>query len=262
MSKVKTKRILNCIPSKGTEKDWDLENALQAGLTATSIPASKDLREDTWWKINDQGSTGSCVGWSSTDSVLRWHLTKAGRIKKTQLLSIRFTWMASKETDVFNQRATTFIDEAGTSLKGALEIQRKYGAVLERSLPFDGSLVGGEEGSFYADAASRKINSYFNLISSTGDKLSSFRRWIANNGPILVCLDVDSTWDAIGSNGKLNKYNAASAGGGHAVALVGYTKDYFIVRNSWGTSWGDKGYAYASNAYTKAAFTEGYGVSL
>lgn len=28
----------------------------------------------------------------------------------------------------------------------------------------------------------------------------------------------------------------------HTVALVGYTPDYWIVRNSWGTTWGEKGY--------------------
>ena len=36
--------------------------------------------------------------------------------------------------------------------------------------------------------------------------------------------------------------------GGHAVSIVGYiklqNKDYFIVRNSWGEEWGDKGYCY------------------
>jgi len=34
--------------------------------------------------------------------------------------------------------------------------------------------------------------------------------------------------------------------GGHAVLLVGYnkTKKVFIVRNSWGTNWGDNGYFY------------------
>ena len=30
--------------------------------------------------------------------------------------------------------------------------------------------------------------------------------------------------------------------GGHAVTIVGYTKEGFIIRNSWGTSWGDKGH--------------------
>ena len=35
--------------------------------------------------------------------------------------------------------------------------------------------------------------------------------------------------------------------------------DRFIVRNSWGTVWGDRGFGYASFAYTQEAFTEAYG---
>ena len=31
--------------------------------------------------------------------------------------------------------------------------------------------------------------------------------------------------------------------GGHAIAIVGYTKDGFIIRNSWGESYGNKGYS-------------------
>ena len=32
--------------------------------------------------------------------------------------------------------------------------------------------------------------------------------------------------------------------GGHAMTVVGYTEDSFIIRNSWGDLWGDKGYCY------------------
>jgi len=32
----------------------------------------------------------------------------------------------------------------------------------------------------------------------------------------------------------------------HAVLLVGYTADYWIVKNSWGTSFGDNGFIYVS----------------
>ena len=41
--------------------------------------------------------------------------------------------------------------------------------------------------------------------------------------------------------------------GGHAVTAVGYddTKEVFIVRNSWGNDWGDKGYFYMPYAYIK-----------
>lgn len=39
--------------------------------------------------------------------------------------------------------------------------------------------------------------------------------------------------------------------GGHAVLCVGYNdiKQVFIMRNSWGSSWGDKGYFYLPYAY-------------
>ena len=36
----------------------------------SALPASVDLRE-VWWKINDQASTGSCVGWGTADGLLR-----------------------------------------------------------------------------------------------------------------------------------------------------------------------------------------------
>lgn len=36
---------------------------------------------------------------------------------------------------------------------------------------------------------------------------------------------------------------------GHAVALIGYNKDYIIGQNSWGNAWGDKGLFYVSKDY-------------
>ena len=125
--KRRVKRILNVVPSRDTERDWSFENAEQAGLLAAApaaTPASKDLRED-WWKIGNQESTGSCVGWSAGDGVLRWHFVKAGRLEKNQRLSVRFLWMASKETDQFVTQPTTFIEVAGTSLKAALDVASK-----------------------------------------------------------------------------------------------------------------------------------------
>jgi hypothetical protein len=256
------KRILNCLPSRNTERDWGFEHAADAGILAAraSIPASKDLRE-SWWKIGDQGSTGSCVGWATADSLLRWHLVKANRLAKDELLSPRFIWMAAKETDEFINRPTTFIETDGTSLKAALDIARKYGAVVDSVLPFlSGKLYPDEAKTFYALAAQRKIASYFNL----GTNLANWRTWLATKGPILTRLDVDATWDeAKATQGQLDVYQPNTVRGGHAIGLVGYTPDRFIVRNSWGTStWGDQGFGYASLGYAQAAFTEAYGVSL
>ena len=76
---------------------------------------------------------------------------------------------------------------------------------------------------------------------------------------------MDATWDhATATHGKLDIFQPATVRGGHCVAIVGYTADKrFIVRNSWGTGWGDNGYGYASEAYISAAFfNESYGITL
>jgi C1A family cysteine protease len=255
------KRILNCRPSRKTEEDWTFEVAADAEVidAAPAIPASKDLRTE-WWKVADQGTTGSCVGWATADSVLRWHFVKANRLPSTQLLSPRFVWMASKETDQFITRPTGFIETEGTSLKAALDVARKFGVVRDTVLPFaSGKLYPGQANSFYAVAAQRKISAYFNL----GTNLSNWRTWLATKGPILTRLDVDDSWYAATENGgNLDDYKRETRRGGHAVALVGYTSDRFIVRNSWGTDWADRGFGYASLAYAQEAFTEAYGVEL
>jgi len=253
------------VPSHNTEKDWTIGDALAAGALAAppaALPASVDLRA-AWWNIGDQESTGSCVGWGSTDGIARYHFVKAGKLDKKARLSPRFTWMASKETDEFATRPETMIEGAGTSLKAALDILRKYGAVPEEMLPFHiaTNMYSGDEDTFFAKAATRKIASYVNMQRN----FTSWRTWLAGKGPILVALAVDDTWmNATASKGKLDIFQPATVVGGHCVAAVGYTAEgRFIIRNSWGTSWGDKGFAYASEAYINAAFfNESYGVTV
>ena len=257
-------RICNLVPSRNTENDWRIENALAAnaiGAPAAALPASVDLRAP-WWDIGDQGPTGSCVGWGSTDSVARYHFVQAGKLAKTDHLSIRLSWMGSKELDT-DPNPNSFIESAGTSLKGAVDILKKYGAVPDALLPFHiaNYLYLGEENTFYATAATRRIAAYYNL----GKNLASWRTWLATHGPILAGLSVDATWDnAKATHGKLDTFQPNTVRGGHAVAIVGYTADKrFIVRNSWGTAWGDNGFGYASEAYINAAFfNESYGVTL
>ena len=81
------KRILNCKPSPKTEDDFTFEHAAQSDAVAAapSIPPSKDLRA-AWWKINDQGSTGSCVGWGTADGLLRWHFSRPDEAHGAHLL--------------------------------------------------------------------------------------------------------------------------------------------------------------------------------
>jgi C1A family cysteine protease len=257
-------RICNLVPSRDTEKDWKYEDAMAAGAlgAVAAIPASVDLRQ-AWWEIGDQGHTGSCVGWASADGVMRYHMVKANKLAKTEMLSPRFVWMASKETDEFAQRPETFIEEAGTSLKAAMDICKRYGTVTLGLLPFNIStlMFPGSENSFYAAAAQRRSTAYFNMNKN----FNQWKSWLATTGPILVGLSVDHTWDnATATHGNLDTFMPNTVRGGHAVALVGYTATgRFIIRNSWGKAWGDKGFAYASTAYISGAFfNESYGVTV
>lgn len=261
-----TKRVLNVLPSTHTEQDWTYDTAVEAAagplMAEAPLPTSVDLRAG-WWGVGDQEQSGSCVGWASTDGVARYHFTTAGRLAEGDRLSMRFTWMASKEFDEFTERPGSMIEAAGTSLKAAMDVLRKYGAVEEATLPMKLSkyMYLGDEKVFFALAAKRKIASYFNLRKKPAD----WRRWLARNGPILAALKVDRTFhNAAATKGVLDAYDAATAQGGHAIAIVGYREDgRFILRNSWGKSWGDKGFAYVSEDYVAAGFfDESYGIAL
>ena len=258
------KFICNVEPSKGTENDWQLSDSIEAGTIGApaALPKSVDMRA-AWWAINSQEDTGSCVGWATADGVVRWHMVKAGRIGQKVLLSPRHVWMASKETDAITNRPQSFIEGAGTTLKAAVDIARKTGVGLMDDLPFhiQTKMYTGNENTFYASCAQRKVSAYFNLHRN----LPAWKTWLATAGPILAAFNVDSSWDDAAANkGKIDVFHPDTVRGGHAVCIVGYRADgRFIVRNSWGTGWGDKGFGYLHPNYITAAFfDESYGVTL
>lgn len=71
---------------------------------------------------------------------------------------------------------------------------------------------------------------------------------LASGHPVAVGLSITSAWFACA--GELPEPAGASVGG-HAVLLVGYdlSRRAFCVRNSWGTSWGEGGYAWLPFAW-------------
>jgi C1A family cysteine protease len=254
------------VRSKGKEEDWTVLDALQQGLLRPEFPANVDLRENDWYDIVCQGDSSSCVAWASSDSLLRWHFVKAGRMEKNQFLSARFTWMAAKETDKYRVYPETFLENAGTPLKAALHVLKKYGCVLEDDFPFNNSTVRGiNTAEFYAKAAQYRLASYYSMILDEKPNLDHLRMWISQQGPIMVMSDLDSSFKNLYQGKKdLEVYDKASVivDDGHAFALVGYTPEYFIIRNTWGLEWGDQGHAYATNDYIKAALCEGYGLCI
>ncbi len=264
-------RICNVVPSRNTQNDWGIEQAITASALAgpavaaapVTAPASIDLRA-SWWGIGNQETTGSCVGWASTDGVARYHFVKASRLAQNAKLSPRFIWMASKETDEFVNRPETMIEGAGYQPQG----RRGHFAQVRRRARNPAAFqnrnqhVPGRRRT-PSSPPRRRVASL--LISISRKIWRTGAPGLPTRARLLVALSVDATWDnATATQGKLNTFQPNTVRGGHAVCVVGYTTDNrFIIRNSWGTGWGDKGFAYASEAYINAGFfNESYGVSL
>lgn len=240
--------------------DWTFEDAVAAGVVAGDAALPEvDLRRPDW-PVRDQGSTGACVGFAAADGVLHWHYRKGGLLAPGERPSPRFIWMANKETDRLTDYPTTFIESAGTQTKRALRVARRYGCVPDNLLPMDGRLSSLPAAAFYTLAARYRIASYHNLRRNR----AAWRRWLSNQGPILARVVVDRTFrGATTTGGELARFHRDDGeSGGHAVCLVGYTADAFIIRNSWGADWGDHGFAYASEPYAAEAITEAYGAVL
>lgn len=84
------------------------------------------------------------------------------------------------------------------------------------------------------DFGKTKINEY----AKVGSELQ-LKQALIVNGPCIGGLPV---YDSLRTN-FWEKYHGDSMVGRHAIAVVGYDKNGFIIRNSWGTRYGTDGYA-------------------
>lgn len=90
------------------------------------------------------------------------------------------------------------------------------------------------EGMTVREAIEIYNDRYRKLTYAKVGSLKTIKAAILTNGPVCIALPVKST--------KADFWKGSSKLGGHAVVLIGWTRDSFILKNSWGTSYADNGY--------------------
>lgn len=107
--------------------------------------------------------------------------------------------------------------------------------------------TGGDNGMTFKDAL-RYLN-HFGVNSDYGNMkiekysmvagITPIKQALMLNGPLVCAVMVYND-----SNDFWNQNSGDRMLGGHALSIVGYDKKGLIIRNSWGSSWGDKGYTH------------------
>ena len=87
------------------------------------------------------------------------------------------------------------------------------------------------------------VDEYIVLSDLEGDDVESeLADALVQHGPIPVAVDASSTRFHQYRGGVLTSRDCNQEPN-HAVLLTGYTPEYWIVKNSWGTNWGEEGFA-------------------
>lgn len=208
------KFILEVKKSPKDERDF-LVGAIYSSPVV--LPKTLDYRLDLA-PIRNQGIQGSCSAQTAA-AMKEWQ----------EFNDIEFIGHMSPQF-IYNLRENS--DGYGMYPRDTMKILKNEGIVCENAYPY-GTLTEIPE-SLKLKAKKHVISGYAKI--RTADEL---KKALVGNGPCYMAFPVynwgDKFWE---------KSEGAASLGGHAVTCVGYTEDAFIIRNSWGTDWGDKGYTY------------------
>lgn len=200
------------------------------GTTGTA-PASLDWRNFNGYNyvtpIRDQGNCGSCWAFSTTAALeSNVMITKGASLNLSEQVLVSCSGAGSCGGGYIDQ-ASNFFTNTGLPT----ESYYPYTAT-------NGSCANAVAG--WQNYTNQISNWYWVSISSP--TVDTLKTWLNTYGPLVTTLNVYT--DFYYYSGGIYSYTSGSYVGGHGVLLVGYddTNQYFIVKNSWGTGWGESGY--------------------
>jgi C1A family cysteine protease len=206
-----------------------------------ALPASADLRPQCP-PVYDQGQLGSC-----TANAI------GGAIEFDRLKQKLPDFVPSRLFIYYNERVIegTVRSDSGAQIRDGIKTVASQGVCPETDWPYDiAKFEQKPAAKAYADALSDRAVSYQSLIQDA----NQMKGCLASGFPFVFGFTVYESFEspAVAQSGHAPMPGPSErAIGGHAVMAVGYddSNQWFVVRNSWGPSWGLKGYFTLPYAY-------------
>jgi cathepsin L len=182
--------------------------------------------------VKDQGQCGSCWAFSTTGGMEGGWQIASGSLKS---LSEQQLVDCSTQNNGCN----------GGSMALAFNFESGQNVCSEASYPYKAA-DGSCKSSCTTAIAKGGITGYksvgnFLFGASVSDMQSAL-----NSNPVSIAIEADQSAFQHYSGGILS--SGCGTNLDHGVLAVGYASDYWLVKNSWGTSWGDAGYLKISNS--------------
>ena len=219
----------------------------------TSLPDSVDLKE--WCSpIEDQGELGSCTAQAGVALVEYFERRAFGKhIDASRLFLYKAT-----------RNMLHWTGDTGAFLRSTMGAMTLFGVPPEEHWPYDVANCDEEPPAFcYAFAQNYQAISYYRLDPPSTSKdalLKQIKTNLAGGLPSMFGFTVYSSISQGSTTGKIPyPTSGESILGGHAVVAVGYddamkiknnnpggteTTGAVLIRNSWGTDWGNNGYGW------------------
>jgi C1A family cysteine protease len=212
------------------------------------LPEDYDLSSDMP-PVRSQGNQGSCVAWA-TSYYLKSYQEKIQHdyeyLSYENVMSPAFVYNQSKANDNCN---------SGSAIASALDVLKEYGVNNWKDFPYSDTQCSNLPTEELLNKASQnKIKEYFQVgipdsnLDSNYTLINLIKTLVYQKNPIVIALDwkdlifETQETELIATSFSQNPTDEC----GHAVLIVGYDNQMsaFKIVNSWGTSFGNGGYAW------------------
>lgn len=204
--------------------------------------------------VEDQRYASSCVG-NGTVGALEFLQLRNGQplVDLSRLFVYYNARLMTQDQDKDN----------GTFIRLAFGTLSALGTCTEAKWPYDLTklFVRPSWGS-YRDAYPNKVDSYYSISAAGQIRIDYIKRALRAQHVVVFGMTVDQDYMNYSGGVVAMPKQVRPNPGGHCQVIVGYdnNKQCWIVRNSWGTGWGEGGYAFVPFDYLDASSADDFWV--